>query len=215
MPTFGIIGVTGYSGGNIAREAVSRGHRVIGLSRHAPAEPVAGVEYRTGSMDDRAVTGPLFADADVVVIAVHGTTPDGAAFVPPLVPGLIELAAEHGTRLGVVGGAGSLLVAEGGPRLLDAPGFPDSYKGEAQAMADVLDLLRAGGSKADWFLVSPGAMYGGHMPGTRTGSYRTGGDLLLSDADGNSSIGGEDFAIAFVDEIEKPAHRNERFTVAY
>lgn len=49
----------------------------------------------------------------------------------------------------------------------------------------------------------------------RTSSYRTGGDLLPSDADGSSSIGGEDFAIAFVDEIEKPAHRNERFTVAY
>jgi uncharacterized protein len=35
------------------------------------------------------------------------------------------------------------------------------------------------------------------------------------DAEGNSSISGADFAIAFVDELEKPVHHRTRFTVGY
>jgi uncharacterized protein len=48
-----------------------------------------------------------------------------------------------------------------------------------------------------------------------TGRYRVGGDVLLTDADGNSTISGADYAKAFVDEIEQPAHRRQRFSVAY
>jgi putative NADH-flavin reductase len=39
--------------------------------------------------------------------------------------------------------------------------------------------------------------------------------VLLTDAEGNSYISGEDLAVALVDEIETPAHRRARFTVAY
>ena len=63
--------------------------------------------------------------------------------------------------------------------------------------------------------MSPAAGFGSHAPGERTGHYRTGGDVLLSDADGNSAVSGVDYAIAFVDEIDKPAHHRERFTVAH
>ena len=42
-----------------------------------------------------------------------------------------------------------------------------------------------------------------------------GGDVLLTDGQGNSFIGGADFATEIVDEIERPAHRRARFTVAY
>ena len=37
----------------------------------------------------------------------------------------------------------------------------------------------------------------------------------MSDAAGTSDISGADFAQAFVDEIEKPAHHRTRFSVAY
>ena len=40
-------------------------------------------------------------------------------------------------------------------------------------------------------------------------------DALLVDADGNSAVSMEDYAIAFADEIEHPAHVRERFSVAY
>jgi uncharacterized protein len=39
--------------------------------------------------------------------------------------------------------------------------------------------------------------------------------VLLLDADGNSHIGGADYAIAFVDEIDNPRHQRALFTVAY
>jgi len=54
--------------------------------------------------------------------------------------------------------------------------------------------------------VSPAAGFGGYAPGERTGCFRIGGDVLLADAEGNSFVSGEDFAIAFVDEIDTPVH---------
>jgi uncharacterized protein len=203
MSTIAIIGGTGYAGSHITAEALSRGHRVISLSRNPPADPPAGVEIRTGSIEDGALLDGLFADADVVIVATHAVS-EGQADLVTLVPGLLSRAAEHGTRLGVVGGAGSLLVAPGGPRLIDTPEFPDAFKREASSHADVLEALRAADTQADWFYVSPAATFGSFAPGERTGHYRVGDDVLVTDADGNSVIGGADFAIAVLDEIETP-----------
>ncbi len=63
--------------------------------------------------------------------------------------------------------------------------------------------------------MSPAAAFGGYNPGERKGTYRTTDDVLLTDAEGNSDISGEDFAIAFVDEVVTPAHHQARFGVAY
>ena len=113
-------------------------------------------------------------------------------------------------RLLVVGGAGSLEVAPG-VALVDTPQFPAAYKAEALAGRAFLDTLR--GEKAlDWTFISPSALF---EPGERTGSFRLGGDALLSDAAGQSRITMEDFAIALADEIETPAHPRQRFTVGY
>jgi len=79
----------------------------------------------------------------------------------------------------------------------------------------VLAALRAADTPADWFYLSPPAIYGSFAPGKHTGSYRLGGNLLLTAADGKSTIGGEDFADAILDEIDKPTHHRQRFTVAY
>ena len=38
---------------------------------------------------------------------------------------------------------------------------------------------------------------------------------MLFDEKGNSFISVEDYAVAMVDELEKPQHHFERFTVAY
>lgn len=44
---------------------------------------------------------------------------------------------------------------------------------------------------------------------------RVGGDVLPSDEEGTSFISGADFGAAVVDEVERPAHRRARSTVAY
>ncbi|HZR52228.1 MAG TPA: NAD(P)H-binding protein [Streptosporangiaceae bacterium] len=210
MASIVIFGGTGYAGSAIAAEAVRRGHSVTAVSRSggAPSEDVTG---REGSIHNAELVDELAGDADVIVVAVRA---DGAGLRDAI--GLLTgAAARHGARLGVVGGAGSLHVSEGGPRLVDTPEFPAQFKPEALAHAGVLDELRATPEEVDWFYVSPGAMFGAYAPGTATGQYRTGGDVLIVDADGNSEISGPDYAKAFVDEIESPAHRRRRFTVAH
>jgi len=81
--------------------------------------------------------------------------------------------------------------------------------------AQNLDALRAAETDVDWFSLSPAAEFGAWVPGERTGTFRLGGNVLLSDAEGKSFVSGADYAIAFVDEIDKPAHPKARFSVAY
>jgi putative NADH-flavin reductase len=64
----------------------------------------------------------------------------------------------------------------------------------------------------DWTFLSPSAEF---APGERTGAFRLGGDQLLVDDNGKSWISMEDFAIAMVDELERPTHGRRRFTVGY
>jgi uncharacterized protein len=222
MTTIAIFGGTGYAGSAIRAEALKRGHRVIAISRNAPSDTAeagqgSDVEFRPGSVHDAALVDQIAAEADVVVVAIRfapGGSGEGVKLIDAF-PALTGAAAAHGVRLGVVGGAASLFVAEGGPRLIDTPEFPAQFKGEAGSAAEVLDWLRADGGEADWFFVSPAGGFGSYNPGVATGSYRVGGDILLTDAAGKSEISGPDFALAFVDEIEAPRHHRTRFTVAY
>lgn len=212
MARISVFGGTGYAGGNLAAEAARRGHAVTSFSRNLPERPLDGVEYVEGSLLD-ATTRARALDADVVVVTV-APRGDMAGAVRDGIKVLAAEAEQAGVRLGVIGGAGSLHVAEGGPRLFDTDGFPAEYKPESVEMAEALDDLRATES-LDWFYVSPPAAFGGFAPGEALGTYRLGGDVLLSDDEGNSFIGGADFGRALVDEIEHPAHRRARFTVAY
>ena len=209
-----IIGGSGYAGSHIVEAAADRGLEVTSMSRSEAAEQVTGVNYVTGSILDAADRATALAGADVVVVAV---SPRGvmAGQVRPAVAALAAEAAEAGVRLGVIGGAGSLQAVDGGPRLAETPEFGDEYRPEALEMAGVLDDLLAGPESLDWFLVSPAGDFGPWVAGEFTGQYRVGGDVLLTDAEGRSAIGGADFGAAIADEIETPTHHRARFTVAY
>lgn len=213
MTTVVIIGGTGYSGGNIAAEALERGHRVISYSRHQPANPLDGVECRTGSVTDPTVVAAAATDADDLVVSLRAIDIDGG--LAAHTPMLIDAAITHDARLSFVGGAGSSLVAPEGPRLIDTPDFREEWKPESSAHAQVLDVLLDAPETLRWFYVSPAGLYGSFAPGETTGAYRTGGDLLVTKDDGSSEISGTDFALAYVDEIENVAHPNRRFTVGH
>ncbi len=209
-----VLGGTGYAGGHIAREAASRGLNVISWSRSLPSEQVGGIEYRTGDLRDPRVLEKAIRHADVVVGAL---SPRGAldGRLREMYAEVAKLAVANEARLGVVGGAGSLLVSEGGPTVASQPGFPEAFASEADQLAGVLDDLRASDVTLDWFFVSPAGGFGGSAPGEATGSYRVGGDVLLAKERGESFISGADFALAFVDEVVEPKHHRTRFTVAY
>ncbi|WP_206792722.1 NAD(P)-dependent oxidoreductase [Amycolatopsis sp. MtRt-6] len=208
-----VFGATGYAGGKIGAEALRRGHEVVGVARNAGSVP-EGVEARQGSLHDEELVAQVAKDADVFVVATPAREIEGRKLIDA-VPALARIAAGNGVRLSFVGGAASLHVAEGGPRLFDTPEFPAEYKEEAGNHAEVLGLLREQDESLDWFYVSPAAEFGAWVPGERTGEFRLGGDVLVTDENGRSFIGGDDFAIAYVDEIEQAKHRRARFTVAY
>ena len=198
-----IAGATGYLGQHLVAEATARGHLVTSLSR------ATGTDITSADVAQQVV-----ADHDVVLVTVSPRG-DMEGRVRPAVAQLAELASDGETRLGVVGGAGSLLVAEGGPRLVDTAEFPDAFKPEALEAAGILDDLRATTTNLDWFYVSPAAGFGAYAPGEKTGRYRLGGDVLVADDKGESFISGPDLAIAILDEVENRAHVNQRFTAAY
>ncbi len=112
-------------------------------------------------------------------------------------------------RVIMVGGAGTLYVAPG-LQLLDSPHMPAQWKPIAEAHREAKGMLRE--SDLDWTYFSPAAFF---EPGERTGKFRLGTTNLVADEQGNSRISAEDYAIALVDELEKPQHIKEQFTCAY
>ena len=114
-------------------------------------------------------------------------------------------------RLGIVGGAGSLYVdAEHTCTVADGPDFPDAFKPLAAAHQTLLDALRKR-EDVRWTYISPAADF--QADGARTGQYTLGGEELMLNAKGKSEISYADYAIAFVDEIEKGNHLNQRISV--
>ncbi|MBK0419098.1 NAD(P)H-binding protein [Leucobacter sp. CSA1] len=214
MADITVIGGSGYAGSHIVEAAAVRGHSVTSMTRREAAEQMAGVRYLEGAIGRAEDRARALDGAEVVIVAV---SPRGE-MAGALRPAIAELAAEAGAagvRLGVVGGAGSLLQSAGGPLVMDGPDFPDEIKPEAAEMAGVLDDLRATPDSLDWFYVSPAGGFGPWAAGTFRDEYRVGGDVILTDENGASEISGADFGIAVVDEIEEPRHRRARFTVAY
>lgn len=209
-----ILGGTGYAGHHIAAEAAARGHQVTAVARRAPMEPLEGVSYVAGDATRRELLKDLVAKSDVVILAISGRG-DMRGRVVEVAAQLIPLAARQGVRLGVLGGAGSLKVSEDGPRLIDSEAFPDELKPESIEMIQVLEDLEAAEDSLQWFYVSPAARFGAGNPGERTGSYRTSTAVLMYDDAGRSELSGADLAIAVLDEVEHPRHRDQRFAVGY
>ncbi|WP_323687489.1 MULTISPECIES: NAD(P)-dependent oxidoreductase [unclassified Rhizobium] len=203
MAKIALIGASGNAGSRILKELSDRGHQVTAIARNP--EKIASlpnVVAKKGDVFDQAGLSELLKGHDTVISAVHFTASD------PVM--LIEAVRASGvSRYLVVGGAGSLEIAPG-QRVVDLPDFPAAYKAEATKGAEFLDRLK-GEKQLDWTFLSPSAEF---VPGERTGKFRIGKDSLLSNEAG-SRISFEDYAIALVDEIEKPQHSRQRFTVGY
>lgn len=197
-----VYGATGMIGSRLVAEARSRGHEVTGVSRSGSGLP-EGVHAVQADAGDAAETARLAGAADVVFSAIgpSRTGGDRREYLAQL-RNLVETLGE--ARLLVVGGAGSLLVD--GTRLVDLPDFPDVYKAEALIAAEALEYFRGLGPEVDWTFISPAPLI---QPGERTGAYTLGLDSPAGDA-----VSAEDFAVALIDEVERPAHRRLRFTLA-
>jgi uncharacterized protein len=214
MKSIVLLGATGMIGQRILAEALSRGHQVTAVTRETSrtGEHRQNLDYRVGDIFKPETIAAAAVDHDVVVSA-YGPGAGDASLVVKAAHSLIEaLTRVEPIRLIVVSGAGSLELKPG-LQLVDTPDFPAAWKPVALAHREALDVFRkAGFAEFDWTAASPSAVI---EPGTRTGKYRTALDQLIVDAQGNSRISAEDFAVAVVDEIEKPKFDGKRFTVGY
>jgi putative NADH-flavin reductase len=212
-----LFGATGNVGRRVAAEALSRGHEVVGVVRDpgVPASADSRVTLLRGDATSAESVAGAVRGADAVVSAISPRPNARGLPAPKLVDNaralIGGLRAAGVKRVLYVGGASSLELAPG-KALLDQPEFPEIYRDEARQGRDALGVWRNDAQDLDWTYLSPAIEIG---PGERTGRYRTTDETLLFDAEGKSFISFEDYAVAVLDELERPQHVGRRFGVAY
>lgn len=207
-----VYGGTGNIGQRIVHEALDRGHIVTVVARDPSVMPEKPPQLRVvkGDVLESAEVARTVSGSDVVVSAVSFRKASaGPAGFTRAGQSLVTALRSLGSRapyLIVVGGAGSLE---------QPPGvhieIPAAWKEEVKGQNDSLAYYRSI-NDVRWTYFSPAFMI---TPGTRTGKFRLGGDQMIMDAKGNSRISMEDYAVAVVDEAEKPTHVRKRFTIGY
>ncbi len=199
-----LAGATGNIGSRILDEALRRGHRVTGLTRDpAKLAARAGLQAKKANSADIAQFADALKGHEAAILSVKWNEND--------VHQVLDALRKAGVRrcLFVVG-AGSLLRQDGRTHFdhMAEKGIqPPTSKPAALALAEIQKV-----TDLDWTAISPPASI---QPGERTGKFKLGRDHLLEDDKGRSEISREDFAIAIMDEIEKPRHIRQRFTAAY
>ena len=211
-----LIGATGFVGSAVLNELVSRGHKVTAVARNV--EKVAKSELLDVVKEDVAnvdAIAKLAEGKDAIISAYNPgwTNPDIATLISENYPKILSAAKKSGVkRLLIVGGAGTLFCAPG-LRVVDSGAIPDEIMGGVRPLGDFYLNTLMNENDIDWVFFSPAGVF--DQQGKKTGNYRLGKDDLIVDAEGNSHISVQDYADAMVNELEKPAHHKERFTIGY
>ena len=206
-----LYGATGAAGSRILKELVSRGHHVTAIVRD-PAKLTqsgANVRVKQGDLSDPRSIAAAIGDVEAVISAYGPPKNDLEALVGVTERQVEALKGKPGVRLIVVGGAGGLNIAPG-LAMVDSQFMPEPFKPIARAHVNAFNVLKA--SSIDWTYFAPAAFF---EPGQRTGEFRLGKDDLIANAQQESRISMEDYAVALVDELEKSRHRRQRFTIGY
>ena len=209
-----VIGATGFVGSAILQEALQRGHEVTAIVRHLEkVKPHPKLRPHKADVQKGDEVTLAVAGHDAVISAFNPgwTNPSMYDLQVKGTQAIIDGVKKAGVkRLLFVGGAGSLEVKPG-VQSVDLPEFPAEYKQGTLATREALNMLR-NETGLEWSFLSPSADV---FPGQRTGKFRLGADQLLKNAQGESRISVEDYAIAMIDEVERPKHIRRRFTVGY
>lgn len=204
-----IIGANGKAGSLLVKEALDRGHEVTAVVRDS--SKIADTQVKILEKDLFDLTYDDLKENDAVIDAFAVWAEDQLYQHKTSLAHLSDILAEKPVRLLVVGGAGSLYVdPEHKLRLMDTPDFPDMFKPLASNMGEAFDALRTR-KDVNWTYLSPSADFSAE--GVRTGKYKAGGEELMTNSKGLSTISYADYAIAMLDEAELPKHLQERFTV--
>jgi putative NADH-flavin reductase len=209
-----LIGATGFVGAAILQEALNLGHEVTAIVRNPETlPPHPKLHAHKGDVYNEDEVARSVAGQDAVISAFNPgwSNPDIYNQQVKGTRAIINGVKKAGLkRVLFVGGAGSLEVSPG-VQSVDLPAFPAEYKQGALATREALIMLGQE-TGLEWSFLSPSADL---FPGQRTGTFRLGTDQLLKDGTGQSRISVQDYAVAMIDEVEKPIHIRRRFTVGY
>ena len=211
-----LIGASGFVGSAILKEALDRGFKVIAVVRHP--EKIKTVHkdliVRQSDVSSADAVAEVCKGADAVISAYNPgwKNPDIAKETTLVYKAILEGVRKAGVkRFLVVGGAGSLLISPG-KRIMDSGLIPESYLPAVRALADVYLIDLTAEKSIDWVFFSPAGII---EPGQRTGKFRLSKDDMIVNEKGESKISVQDYAVAMIDEVEKPSHHKERFTIGY
>lgn len=211
-----LIGASGFVGSHLLTELINRNYHVVAIVRSADKvkeknDKLKVIETDIFETDKLAET---LKGCDVVVSAYNPgwKNPNIAEETLKGYESILAAAKKSGIkRIQIVGGAGTLYIGPG-KTVIEAGLIPDNILPGVKALAKVLKEYLLPDKSIDWVFFSPA---GTVEPGERTGKYRLGLDNLIKDKNGKSKISVEDYAKAMVDELEKPQHHYQRFTIGY
>ena len=211
-----LIGASGFVGTAILNELLNRGNKVTAIVRNPDKISISNSNLSIVKADvsDVETIAKVCEGKDAIISAYNPgwTNPDIYEETLKNYPLILQAAKQSGVkRLLIVGGAGTLFCAPG-LRVVDSGAIPESIMGGVKALGEFYLYTLMNEHDIDWIFFSPA---GALEPGERTGKFRLGKDDLIVDADGKSHISVEDYAVAMVDELEKPVHHQERFTIGY
>ncbi|WP_211718898.1 NAD(P)-dependent oxidoreductase [Nocardiopsis sp. MG754419] len=205
--SIGIIGVSGGLAEHIATEAAARGHHVTAFVDDTErwAAPVPAIRR-----DPLDLTRPDMAEFDVLINA-HQVAPGRERAHLDVNRHLLWLLARTPTRLITVGSPGHLFTDDSRTSIYWQESIARGPRRDAaRTMERVYFLYKINRDVLWTYLAPPIELVG---DGARTGRYRAGGDVLLTDESGRSRISHADYAVAMVDEVEAGAHPRRMFTV--
>jgi putative NADH-flavin reductase len=209
-----IIGANGNIGSRISEEALNRGHSVTGIARNPDSaiknEKITWI--KANALDSDALATAIRGhDAVICAFGIDWSRPETYSQFGDVSNSLISAAKKSGVnRMIIVGGAGSLEIAPG-VQLVDTPQFPEQWRAGASEQRKSLAIFRNEKDLA-WTFFSPAIII---EPGPRTGIFRLGKDNPVFDENGKSEISYDDYALALIDELEKPRFIRQRFTIGY
>jgi len=211
-----IIGATGFVGSAILNELAQRGSQITAIARTPKDEEKDGITWVKADVThtDELVAALKGSDAVISAYNPGWTNPniyEDSIAGSKAIQEAVKLSGVK--RFIVIGGGGSLFVAEG-VQAVDTPDFPKEIYAGASAARDYLNIIKEE-KDLDWAFFSPAfEMHQGTTTG-RTGKYRLGLENPVFDENQRSILSVEDLAVVIADEIENPKHHQVRFTAGY
>lgn len=202
-----VICANGKAGSLIVKEAMERGLDITAIVRGENKSIAKQVIQK----DLFHLTTSDLKEFDVVIDAFGAWTPETLPQHGTSLKHLCDILSKTNTRLLVVGGAGSLYInPEHTLQVMDGTDFPDTFKPLAVHMGKALEELRTR-KDVSWTYVSPAGIF--LADGVKTGNYILGGEEMILNSKGESTISYADFAIAMIDEAVKGNHIQQRISV--